>query len=328
MGRGRICKLGRNKRGRVNLMSSLVSTLLKPTRKLGKKLVVFLPYSWLLLFFLVPFLIVLQISFSESQIAQPPYTPLTSFVDDVYSISLNLFNYIDLYEYDLYLSGYISSVKIAFVSTVLCFLIGYPIAYAIAKLPPHSRNLALMLVIMPSWTSFLIRIYAWIGILKTNGLLNNALMGIGIIDEPLAILHTPIAVYIGIVYAYLPFMVLPIYTNLVKHDGRLLEAAADLGATPVGSFFKITLPLSISGIVAGSMLVFIPSVGEFVIPELLGGPDTLMIGKLLWSEFFNARNWPGAAAVAVIMLVLLIIPITIFQRYQAKDFEEKASEHE
>jgi putrescine transport system permease protein len=303
-------------------------SLQKALKKTGRKLVVAIPYAWLLLFFLVPFLIVLKISFTESQIAQPPFTDITSFADNVYTISLNLFNYIDLYEYDLYLSGYISSVKIAFVSTSLCLLIGYPIAYAIAKLPPHSRNLALMLVILPSWTSFLIRIYAWIGILKHNGLINNALIGLGVIEEPLEILHTPIAVYIGIVYAYLPFMVLPIYTNLVKHDHRLLEAAADLGARPIGSFMKITLPLSVSGIIAGSMLVFIPAVGEFVIPELLGGPDSLMIGKLLWSEFFNARNWPGASAVAVVMLILLIIPITIFQRYQAKDFEERANQHE
>jgi putrescine transport system permease protein len=291
-------------------------------KKLGKKLVVGVPYVWLTTFFLVPFIIVLKISFSESQIAQPPFTDLTTFVDDMFTISLNLFNYIDLYEYDLYLSGYISSVKIAAISTAFCLLIGYPIAYVIAQLPPHTRNLALMLVILPSWTSFLIRIYAWIGLLKDNGLINNALMSMGIIDTPLHILHTPVAVYIGIVYAYLPFMILPIYTNLVKHDGRLLEAAADLGATPAKAFFKVTLPLSMGGVVAGSMLVFIPSVGEFVIPELLGGPDTLMIGKLLWAEFFNARNWPGASAVAVVMLIMLIIPITIFQRYQAKDLEE------
>lgn len=303
-------------------MSSLTASIKDTFKSVGKKLVVGVPYAWLVVFFLVPFIIVLKISFSESQIAQPPFTDLTSFVNDMFTISLNLFNYIDLYEYDLYLTGYISSVKIAFISTVFCLLIGYPIAYVIAQLPPHTRNLALMLVILPSWTSFLIRIYAWIGLLKDNGLINNALMGLGIIDAPLHILHTPVAVYIGIVYAYLPFMILPIYTNLVKHDGRLLEAAADLGATPAKAFLKVTLPLSMVGIVAGSMLVFIPAVGEFVIPELLGGPDTLMIGKLLWSEFFNARNWPGASAVAVVMLILLIIPITIFQRYQAKDLEE------
>jgi len=293
---------------------------------LGTRVLLGIPYLWLLLFFLVPFLIVLKISFAESIMARPPFTDLASFEDSMLTLSLNLFNYIDLYEYDLYLSGFLGSLKIASISTLGCLLIGYPMAYAIAKLPPHSRNLALMLVILPSWTSFLIRVYAWIGLLKGNGLINNALMSMGIIDQPLAMLHTPVAVYIGIIYAYLPFMILPIYTNLVKHDGSLLEAAADLGASPVVTFFKVTLPLSISGMVAGSMLVFIPSMGEFVIPELLGGPDTLMIGKLLWNEFFNARNWPGAASVAVAMLVLLIVPMTIFQRYQAKDFE--GAEHD
>ncbi|TGD71135.1 ABC transporter permease subunit [Mangrovimicrobium sediminis] len=288
----------------------------------GRRLVTATPYLWLLLFFLAPFIIVIKISFAETLIAQPPFSDLAQYVDDVLTINLNLFNYIDLYEYDLYLTGYLSSLKIAAIATGICLLVGYPVAYAISRLPEHSRNLALMLVILPSWTSFLIRIYAWIGLLKENGLINNALVGIGIIDEPLVLLHTPFAVYLGIVYAYLPFMILPIYTNLVKHDHRLLEAAADLGASPVGAFFKITLPLSVGGIIAGSMLVFIPAVGEFVIPELLGGPDTLMIGKLLWNEFFNARNWPGASAVAVVMLVLLIVPITIFQRYQAREMEE------
>lgn len=289
--------------------------------KLGRALIISMPYIWLLLFFLVPFIIVFKISFAESLLARPPFSALASLEDNILTLSLNLFNYIDLYEYDLYLTGYISSLKIAGISTLLCFLVGYPMAYAIAKLPPHTRNLALMLVILPSWTSFLIRIYAWIGLLKNNGLINNFLLWLGVIDDPLIMLHTPIAVYIGIVYAYLPFMILPIYTNLVKHDNSLLEAAADLGASPIRAFFRVTLPLSMGGIIAGAMLVFIPSVGEFVIPELLGGPDTLMIGKLLWSEFFNARNWPGASAVAVVMLILLIVPITIFQRYQAKDFE-------
>lgn len=290
--------------------------------QVGKRMVTAVPYLWLLLFFLAPFIIVIKISFSEALIAQPPFTDLVSYVDDMLTVTLNLFNYVDLYEYDLYLTGYISSVKIAAGATALTLLAGYPIAYAIARLPEHSRNLALMLVILPSWTSFLIRIYAWIGLLKNNGLINNALLAMGVIDEPLVMLHTPLAVYIGIVYAYLPFMVLPIYTNLVKHDRRLLEAASDLGASPVQSFFRITLPLSFGGIIAGAMLVFIPAVGEFVIPELLGGPDTLMIGKMLWNEFFNARNWPGASAVAVVMLVLLIVPITIFQRYQARELEE------
>jgi len=306
--------------------ANLVNSVSKFVTSLGTRVLLGVPYLWLLLFFLVPFLIVLKISFAESIMARPPFTDLASFEDSMLTLSLNLFNYIDLYEYDLYLSGFLGSLKIATISTLGCLLIGYPMAYAIAKLPPHSRNLALMLVILPSWTSFLIRVYAWIGLLKGNGLINNALMSMGIIDQPLAMLHTPIAVYIGIIYAYLPFMILPIYTNLVKHDGSLLEAAADLGASPMTSFFRVTLPLSISGMVAGSMLVFIPSMGEFVIPELLGGPDTLMIGKLLWNEFFNARNWPGAASVAVAMLVLLIVPMTIFQRYQAKDFE--AADHD
>ena len=214
----------------------------------GRAFVIGIPYLWLLLFFLVPFVIVLKISFAESQMAQPPFTDLASFEESVLTLSLNLFNYIDLYEYDLYLRGYISSIKIAATATLFCLLIGYPMAFVIARLPAHSRNLALMLVILPSWTSFLIRIYAWIGLLKNNGLINNFLLYLGVIDEPLIILHTPTAVYIGIVYAYLPFMVLPIYTNLVKHDNSLLEAAADLGASPLVSFLRVTLPLSIAGI--------------------------------------------------------------------------------
>ncbi|MEO6103936.1 MAG: ABC transporter permease subunit, partial [Pseudoxanthomonas sp.] len=218
---------------------------------------------------------------------------------------------------------YLSSLKIAAISTILCLLIGYPMAYAIARMPPSTRNVALMLVILPSWTSFLIRIYAWIGILKNNGLLNNALIWLGVIDRPLHILHTNVAVYIGIVYAYLPFMVLPLYTNLVKLDGRLLEAAYDLGARPWKVFLKITLPLSRSGIIAGSMLVAIPVVGEFVIPELLGGPRTLMIGKVLWDEFFNNRDWPVASAVSTVMLVMLLVPILIFHHFESKELEHR-----
>lgn len=289
----------------------------------GKALVIAIPYIWLLLFFLAPFAIVFKISFAESQMAQPPFSNLVEWADDMFTVSLNMFNYKDLVEYDLYLKGYLTSIKIAFFSTIFCLLLGYPIAYVISRMPPSTRNVCLMLVIMPSWTSFLVRIYAWMGILKGNGLLNNLLLSLGVIDQPLAIMHTPTAVYIGIVYAYLPFMVLPIYANLVKHDHRLLEASADLGAKPWTSFFRITVPLSMAGVIAGSMLVFIPAVGEFVIPELLGGPNSIMIGKLLWAEFFNARNWPGAAAVAVVMLLLLVLPLTIFNRYQARDIEAK-----
>ena len=252
--------------------------------------VISVPYLWMLVFFAIPFLIVLKISFSKLAIAMPPYTPVLEFVDNAVSLKLNLSNYINLFTDSLYIQAYLSSIKIAAISTLLTLLIGYPMAYVIARLPPSTRSIAMMLVILPSWTSFLIRVYAWIGILKPNGLLNDVLMGLHLISEPLQISNTPTAAYIGIVYCYLPFMVLPLYTNLVKHDNRLLEAAYDLGAKPWKAFFKITLPLSKAGIIAGCMLVMIPAVGEFVIPELLGGPDTLMIGRVLWNEFFNNRD--------------------------------------
>ncbi len=286
-------------------------------------LVIALPYLWMLLFFAVPFAIVLKISFSHSLIAIPPYSDLVSWSGKELSVSLNIGNYLFLFTDSLYYSAYLSSLKIAFISTLFCLLIGYPIAYAIARMPPATRNVALMLVILPSWTLFLIRIYAWIGILKNNGLLNNFLIWLGVIDQPLQILYTNVAIYIGIVYTYLPFMVLPLYTNLVKLDMRFLEAAYDLGARPWKVFLKITLPLSRAGIIAGSLLVFIPVVGEFVIPELLGGPDTLMIGKILWYEFFNNRDWPVASAVATIMLILLLVPIVIFHHYESKKLESK-----
>ena len=283
--------------------------------------VISVPYLWMLLFFAVPFLIVLKISFSHQAIAIPPYTPVLEFVDKAVMLKLNLSNFLELVRDNHYLEAYASSLKIAAISTFFCLLIGYPMAYTIARLPSTSRNIALMLVILPSWISFLIRIYAWMGILQTNGLLNRALLGMGIIDEPLRMMNTPLAAYIGIVYAYLPFMILPLYSNLVKLDLRLLEAAYDLGAKPWKAFVKITLPMSRSGIIAGCMLVMIPAVGEFVIPELLGGPDTLMIGRLLWSQFFSAGNWPMASAVAIVMLALLLIPIIIFHRFQQRELE-------
>ncbi|MDX2298600.1 MAG: ABC transporter permease subunit [Xanthomonadaceae bacterium] len=286
-------------------------------------LVIAPPYLWMLLFFAVPFAIALRISFTHSLIAMPPYSDLVSWTGKDLSVTLNLNNYLFLLTDSLYYSSYLSSLKIAFISTVLCLLIGYPIAYAIARMPAATRNVALMLVILPSWTSFLIRIYAWIGILKNNGLLNNLLMWAGVTDDPIQMLHTDFAIYVGIVYAYLPFMVLPLYTNLVKLDLRLLEAAYDLGARPWKVFMRVTLPLSRAGIIAGSMLVLIPAVGEFVIPELLGGPDTLMIGKVLWNEFFNNRDWPVASAVATIMLILLLVPIMIFHHFEARELESK-----
>ena len=286
-------------------------------------LVIAVPYLWMLLFFAVPFAIALKISFASSAIAMPPYTDLLQWDGDRLELHANFGNYLFLLRDSLYVKAYLSSLQIAVIATGLCLLVGYPIAYAISRMAPAARNVALMLVILPSWTSFLIRIYAWVGILKNNGLLNNLLMGIGVIDEPLQILHTPVAVYIGIVYAYLPFMVLPLYSNLVKHDNRLLEAANDLGAPPWKAFLTVTLPLSKAGIIAGAMLVGIPVVGEFVIPEMLGGPDTLMIGRVLWQEFFNNRDWPVASAVAIVMLVLLIVPIMIFHRYQSRELESR-----
>lgn len=287
----------------------------------GHGSVIAVPYLWLLLFFLIPFIIVLKISFAEMQLAMPPFTDLIAYADERLQFNLNLGNYLYLLTDTLYVSSYLASLKIALVSTVLCLLIGYPMAYAIARSSPAVRTGLLMLIVLPSWTSFLIRVYAWIGILKNNGLINNALMALGVIDEPLHLLHTNIAVYIGIVYAYLPFMILPLYANLVKLDYSLLEAASDLGARPWKTFLTVTLPLTKAGIIAGSMLVFIPAVGEFVIPELLGGPETLMIGKVLWQEFFNNRDWPVASAVAIVMLILLVVPMVLFHHYQNKELE-------
>lgn len=281
-------------------------------------LVIAAPYLWLLLFFAIPFLIVLRISFAEQAISSPPYSALVDYKDGVLTLKFTLQNYLALVRDNQYIEAYWGSIKIAGISTLLTLLIGYPMAYVIARLSPSARNIAMMLVVLPSWTSFLIRVYAWIGILDSNGVLNRALLALGLIEQPLRILYTPIAAYIGIVYCYLPFMVLPLYATLVKQDHRLLEAAYDLGARPWKAFATITLPMSRPGIVAGCMLVMIPAVGEFVIPEMLGGPDTLMIGRVLWGEFFNNRDWPAASAVAIAMLALLMLPILIFNRYQQR----------
>ena len=285
----------------------------------GRHAVIAAPYIWLLVFFLVPFLIVFKISFAEMQVAIPPYTDLVEWLDGKLTISLNLGNYAYLIEDPLYVDAYLHSLEIAGISTLLCLLLGYPMAWAIANSSPSVRNILLLLVILPSWTSFLIRVYAWIGLLKNNGVINNILMWAGIIDQPLPMLHTDFAVYIGIVYAYLPFMILPLYTALLKLDYSLVEASLDLGAKPVRTFFSVILPLTKGGIFAGSMLVFIPAVGEFVIPELLGGPDSIMIGRVMWQEFFNNRDWPVASAVAIIMLLLLALPIMWFHKHQNQE---------
>ena len=298
------------------MVHSPVGTRLRRWGVTGKALVASVPVFWLLLFFLIPFAIVLKISFSDAQIAMPPYQPLFSWAaDKVLEIKLNLGNYAFLIEDNLYWKAYLNSIFVAAVSTLLCLLIGYPMAYAIARANSATRNV-LLLVILPFWTSFLLRVYAWIGILKNNGLINNTLMSLGLIDQPIQMLQTDFAVYIGIVYSYLPFMILPLYANLEKMDLTLLEAAADLGCRPWEAFLKVTLPLSLPGIIAGCLLVFIPAVGEFVIPALLGDPGMLMIGKVLWTEFFNNRDWPVASAVAIALLLFLVIPIMFFQRAQ------------
>ncbi|WP_396586983.1 ABC transporter permease subunit [Bermanella sp. R86510] len=295
--------------------------LLKSIMPGGKIWVILPPYVWLLVFFILPFVFVAKISVSESMLAIPPYSPMFEWLENKLNIAINFGNYLWLLEDPMYAEAYWNSIKVAFWSTVFCLLIGYPMGYAIARAPKHQQPIWLLLVLLPSWTSFLIRVYAWMGLLKDNGLINNSLMWIGIIDDPIVMMNTNFAVYIGVVYSYLPFMVLPLYANLVKHDQSLIEAASDLGANKVTTFFKVTLPLSFNGIVAGSMLVFIPVVGEYVIPELLGGTDTIMIGKVLWEEFFNNRDWPVASSLAIIMIMILIIPITLFHHYQNKEVQ-------
>jgi putrescine transport system permease protein len=289
----------------------------------GQRLVIAVPYLWLMLFFLVPFLIVLKISFAEfSPLGRPPYEPVFSFLEEGgVQIRLLTDSFRYLFNEPLYVSSWLYSIKVAFFSTMLCLMVGYPMAYAISRSTQTWRNVFLMLVILPFWTSFLLRVYAWIGLLKTDGVINNVLMGLGLISEPLSMMNTSFAVYIGIVYSYLPFMILPLYSNLEKHDNTLLEAAQDLGAGPIKSFLRITLPLSFPGIVAGSLLVFIPAVGEYVIPSLLGRTDQLMIAKLLSDEFFLNRDWPKASAVAIAMLLLLVVPIMIFQHFQNKELQ-------
>ncbi|GGK58701.1 ABC transporter permease subunit [Amphritea balenae] len=287
----------------------------------GRFGVIAVPSLWLGIFFFIPFLVVFKISLSETAIAVPPYTSLLEWdLEEAYlNLKLNLGNYLYLFEDTFYLDAYLSSIKIASVSTFFTLLVAFPIAYLIARSKPTTRALLLSLVILPFWTSFLLRVYAWMGFLKKNGLVNEFLLSIGVIDQPLTMLQTDFAVYIGIVYTYLPFMVLPLYSALEKMDMTLLEAAEDLGAKPATSFFLITIPMAIPGIIAGCVLVFIPAVGEFVIPALLGGSDTLMIGRVLWDEFFLNRDWPMASAVAIVMLVVLVLPIMLIRNGQGKE---------
>lgn len=310
----------------------------KPRRLGSSRWVIGVPYVWLLLLFLVPFFIVLKISFAEQELSIPPFTPL--FNEDG-SLHVIVQNYKDIFANfgssllallnpfdsgargdNIYLLTYWLSIKTALSTTLICLLLGYPMAYAISRANPAIRNGLLLAVMLPFWTSFLLRVYAWMGLLGHNGIVNNYLIKWGLIEAPLNLFYNTFSLNLVMVYAYLPFMVLPLYTQLVKLDNRLLEAAADLGAHPIKAFFTITLPLSKTGIIAGSMLVFIPAVGEYVIPELVGGPDNLMIGKTLWMTFFDANNWPLASAVAVVMVLLLVVPIALFQRYEERELEE------
>jgi putrescine transport system permease protein len=288
-------------------------------RQWGARLLIAGPYAFLLLFFLLPFLIVFKISMSELSETGIGFINMLSLQEGVFQLRLKFSNYMFLLSDSLYLKTYLSSIGYALVTTLVCLFLGYPFAYFLARTPIAWRPTLMMLVMLPFWTSFLVRIYAWKGLLDNNGLINQFLMALGLITQPILMMNTAFSLQVGMVYVYLPFMVLPLYANLVKMDLRLLEAAADLGAKPWSAFWRITVPLSRNGILAGSMLVFIPCVGEYVIPTLLGGPNTLSIGRVLWDEFFNNNDWAMASAVAVVMMVLILGPMAWFNRIQAKE---------
>ena len=302
--------------------------LARSRRHLGRRFVIGVPALWLAVFCLVPFLIVLKISFAEPRLAIPPYTPLFTWLHGLPIPKIHSSGYLYLFTDPLYLRSYLYSVMVAAVSTLLCLLIGYPMAYAIARADKAWRTFLLMLIVLPFWTSFLLRVYAWIGLLQNDGLINNVLMNLGLIGHPVTLLQTDFSLYVGIVYSYLPYMILPLYANLEKHDPALLEAAADLGARPLRAFLRVTLPQSLPGIAAGSLLVFIPAVGEYVIPTLLGRTDQIMIGRMLSDEFFDNRNWPVASAVAILILVLLVVPIVLLQRVERRELEGQTAESE
>jgi putrescine transport system permease protein len=288
----------------------------------GKWLIIGPPMLYLLVFFLIPFAFALKISFADTAVRVPPFTDILTIGPDWHiHLTLSLSNFQYLFTDEIYGVSYLYSIRTAFFSTLVCLALGYPMAYAIARTSKATQSILLLIIILPFWTSFLLRVYALEGIIRETGLLNSALLWLGIIHKPLQIMHTTLAVYLGIIYSYLPFMVLPLFATLEKLDHSLLEAAADLGSPPWRTFLDVTLPLSMPGIIAGSMLVFIPAVGEFVIPTLLGGPDNLMIGRVLWDEFFGNRDWPVASAVAVAFLILLVGPIALYQHYSTKQLE-------
>jgi len=288
----------------------------------GKWLIILPPMLFLLVFFLIPFAFALVISFADTAIRVPPFSNILSVSPDWHiHLTLNLGNFGYLLTDDVYGVSYLYSLKTAFFSTIICLLLGYPMALGLARTSKSTQSILLLIVILPFWTSFLLRVYALEGIIRETGLLNTVLLWLGIIHHPLHIMHTTVAVYLGIIYSYLPFMVLPLYATLEKLDHSLLEAAGDLGSPPWRAFLDVTLPQSVPGIIAGSMLVFIPAIGEFVIPTILGGPDNLMIGRVLWDEFFGNRDWPVASAVAIAFLVLLVGPIALYQHYNTKQLE-------
>jgi putrescine transport system permease protein len=305
-----------------------MTTNTRDMKSFGTRFLILAPYLWLVLFFALPGLIVLRISMSQSAIAQPPYTPVLDLAGGWTAVTgffrgLTLSNYTSLAADTIYAASYLKSLQIALISTAILFFIGYPIAYAISRLLPRWQAVGVMLVVLPFWTSFLIRIYAWITILQHDGLLNRVLLTLRVVDTPVPWLASDTAIYIGIVYSYLPFMILPLYATLQKIDPTLLEAAADLGASRTKAFFAVTLPLSVPGIAAGALLCFIPIVGEFVIPDLLGGSETMMIGQTLWTEFFSNKDWPIASAIAIVLLCVLVIPIAAFDRLRLRALEER-----
>ncbi len=289
--------------------------------ELWRRFAVAAPYLWLLVFFLAPFAIILKISLADPILAQPPYSP--SFDSDG-TPSMTLGNYGFLLSDNLYVITYLRSVAMALITTVLCLLLGFPMAYGIARSPAATRNILLLLIILPFWISFLLRVYAWMGLMNTHGVINTLLLWLGLIEQPLKIMYTDFATAVGLVYSYLPFMILPLYATLERMDMDLIDAAQDLGASRSRAFWDITWPLAKPGTIAGCLLVFIPAMGEYVIPYLLGGPDSLFIGRVLFDEFFLNRDWPLASAVAVVLLLLLVVPIVLLQRAQARDKEQVA----
>ncbi|WP_437440831.1 ABC transporter permease subunit [Ruegeria arenilitoris] len=302
----------------------MIRLVMRRIQSRWRQIVTVIPFSWLLVFFLAPFFIVAKISLAELAIASPPFTSLIEWTGDgIMTIRLVFDNFVYIWEDSLYFDTYVNSLKISVTCTFLCLLFGYPIAYAIVRSGPVAKPLLLFAIILPFWTSFLLRVYSWMGLLADQGTINNLLIALGVIDEPIRMLYTEFAVYIGIVYTYMPFMILPLYANMEKLDNSLNEAAADLGSKPTNTFFKITLPLTIPGIVAGSLLVFIPATGEYVIPDLLGGGNVQMIGRVLYNEFSRNSDWPVAAAVAIVLLFILVLPIMVFQHYQGKAAEEQ-----